>query len=278
MPDGEKGDAALSEAPQPVPEPAPKAKPRRFAQARVLSSAKFLERHDRIFNVLSTTVTALFTVILATSTVLLWKETKDLRNFAEEQSADMKASISEAARAASAMQSVATAVADNAKAANASVALFRDANLRQLRAYMTLGLVGVIKQDAATNYHFEIRMNLSNVGNTPAYKVVSNTHFDVMPFPLPDNFKFPEFVDPGNSAVVGPHQSFIISGFADRIYSDEDVKEISLGMSKRLYVYGIVKYEDAFGVSRQMKFCEALLWLKNDAYMTLNVPKYNDAD
>ena len=79
-------------------------KARRRTQGRAVLYAKFLERNDRIFNVLSTTVTALFTVVLATSTVFLWKETKDLRNFAEEQSADMKASIAEAARSAVAMQ------------------------------------------------------------------------------------------------------------------------------------------------------------------------------
>jgi len=44
-------------------------RPVRITKDRILSSARFLERHERIFNVLSTTVTALFTVILATSTV-----------------------------------------------------------------------------------------------------------------------------------------------------------------------------------------------------------------
>ena len=43
----------------------------------------FLAEHERIFNILSTTITAIFTVVLATSTVFLWKETKDLRNFAK---------------------------------------------------------------------------------------------------------------------------------------------------------------------------------------------------
>ncbi|MGA8689331.1 MAG: hypothetical protein WB662_05310, partial [Methyloceanibacter sp.] len=42
----------------------------------------------------------LFTVVLAHSTVFLWRKTKDLRDFAQEQSAEMRASIAEAARAA----------------------------------------------------------------------------------------------------------------------------------------------------------------------------------
>ncbi len=186
---------------------------------RILSFANFLARHERIFNVLSTTVTAIFTVVLATSTVFLWKETKDLRNFAQEQSADMKDSINEAARAATAMQNVATAVAANAQAAGESVVLFRDANVRQMRAYLVVGFGAVIQQDTATNYRFEVRLNLQNVGNTPAYKVESNTHLNVLPFPLPKDFVFPELNEAMTSpAVMMPHQSNILTVIADRAF------------------------------------------------------------
>src|ERR1017187_893495 len=65
---------------------------------------------ERVFDVLATIITAIFTVVLALSTVLLWKETKDLRNFAQQQSEDMKASIAEAARSADAMRDVAKAL------------------------------------------------------------------------------------------------------------------------------------------------------------------------
>ena len=66
---------------------------------------------ERVFDVLATLITAIFTVVLALSTVLLWKETKDLRNFAEQQSKDMRDSISEATRAADAMRDVAKVLA-----------------------------------------------------------------------------------------------------------------------------------------------------------------------
>src|SRR5665213_3664119 len=62
---------------------------------------------ERVFDVLATIITAIFTVVLALSTVFLWRETKDLRNFAQQQSEDMKASITEAARSADAMRDVA---------------------------------------------------------------------------------------------------------------------------------------------------------------------------
>lgn len=246
---------------------------------RFVPFANFLARHERIFNVLSTTITAIFTAVLATSTVFLWKETKDLRDFAQQQSDDMKNSIAEASRAATAMQNVAIAVAAQAQAANESIALFKDANIRQMRAYLTVGFIGVLKQNPDINYHFEVRMSLQNAGNTPAYDVRNNSFASVLPFPLPLNFKFPEFNEAiSSSAVMMPHQSNIITAIADRVYSDDDVHEISVGSSKRLYVYGIVKYKDAFNVDRQTMYCQEIEYLKNDAFMTRNTRNYNQAD
>lgn len=249
----------MSNDEQTTPVEPPKTK--RLARERILPFAKFLSANERIFNVLSTTVTAIFTVVLATSTVFLWKETKDLRNFAQEQGEDMKASIAEAARAATAMQNVATAVAASAKVSEDSLALYKDANVRQIRAYLTLGFGSVIEQNAATGYRYEVRMTLQNVGITPAYNVAINTHVAVLPWPLPDDFKFPDFdASKSNGSVMGPHQNNIITGIAEKIYSDDDVREITSGPSKRLYVYGTVKYQDAFGVDRQTTFCQAILW------------------
>ena len=85
-------------------------------------------------------------------------------------------------------------------------------------------------------------MTLQNVGNTPAYDVRSNSFARVLPFPLPLDFNFPEFNEAISSpAVMMPRQSNIITAIADRIYSDDDIHEISVGSSKRLYVYGVIK-------------------------------------
>lgn len=201
-----------------------------------------------------------------------------MRNLAEGQGEDMKASIAEAARSATAMRDVAIAVGANAKAAETSVALFKDANARQMRAYLIVSLGGVIKQDPATNYRFEVRMNLQNVGNTPAYKVAHVTRADVLPFPIPTDFQFPTLSEATVSASVGPHQGFSVTGIASRIYPDDDVAEIATGTKKRLYVYGTIRYEDVFGASHQTNFSHAILWLKNDTFMTLNTPVHNDSD
>ena len=252
--------------------------PEKGPRGPISKFAGIIVSRERLFDVLSTVITAVFTVVLAISTVLLWKETKDLRNFAAQQSDDMKASIAEAARAARAMQEVASGVASSAKAANESVALSKDSYVRMLRAYLTVGLNTVFKQDAANNTRFEVRMAVQNVGNTPAYKVVTNTFVDVFPFPLTSDFQFPKLANSGSTSTLGPHDGGQITGVASRLYTDDEVNEFERGMTKRLYVYGRVAYEDAFGIMRETKFCKALLYLKNDTFMTLNTPDNNDAD
>lgn len=225
---------------------------------------------ERVFDVLATIITAIFTVVLALSTVFLWRETKDLRNFAQQQSEDMKASITEAARSADAMRDVAKSLSAQADATHA-----------MLRAYLTVGLGGVIAQNKETNYRYEVRMTLQNVGNTPATKVGVNIRADVLPYPLPVDFKLPVF-DPSiaesTNDSIAPHQDMIITGIAPRIYSDDDVNEVEHGAKKLLYVFGTVVYEDAFGVNRKTQFCKIILWLTNGTRMVRNYGSYNEAN
>jgi hypothetical protein len=223
---------------------------------------------ERVFDVVSTIITAIFTVVLALSTVLLWKETKDLRNFAQQQGEDMKASIAEAARSADAMRDVAKSLALDAEAAHAN-----------LRAYITTGLGGVIAQNKDTGYRYEVRITVQNVGNTPANKVVADLHTDLLPLPLPVDFKIPE-VDPtkGGSSTVGPHQSVFMMAVAPRVYSDDDVDDLKRGNKKLLYVFGTIAYEDTFGKSRYIKICQMIQWFKDGSPMVRNYGDFNESN
>ena len=191
----------------------------------------------------------------------------------------MKASIAEASRAATAMQAVADGVVASAKAANDNLAVFKDASLRQMRAYLTVGLGGVVPQDKSTGYRFEVRMTLQNTGNTPAYKVRSATRIDIFPFPLPGDFVLPKLSMAESSSILGPHQQLILTGgVAREVYSDEDVNEIEFGIHKQLFVYGIVVYEDAFGFQRTTNFFQRVAWLKGNQFLSFVMPDHNDAD
>jgi hypothetical protein len=248
-------------------------KPRsRPIKSRLSRFEGIIVSRERTFDVLSTIITAIFTVVLALSTALLWKETKDLRNFAQQQSEDMKASIAVAGRAADAMSDVAKSLAASAEAT-------KNANIMQWRAYLTVGFGSVIVQNKETNFRFEVRMTLQNVGNTPAYNIHTNAYADFLPSPLPDDFKFPAFV-PNNlvGSNMGPRQDALFTAVANRIYSDDEVHEMEFGPNNQLYVYGTITYEDAFGISRKTNFFQMVLWLKGGGFMSRNIGNFNEAN
>lgn len=226
---------------------------------------------ERVFDVVSTIITAIFTVVLALSTVLLWKETKDLRNFAQQQGQDMRASIAEATRSATAMRDVADALMSQTKAVNAN-----------LRAYIMLGLGAVVPQNKDTGYRYDVRLTLQNVGNTPANKLAFNLQTDLLPLPLPADFKIPAF-DPVSAGTqpptVGPHQNSLVNAVAPRIYSDEEVNDLKSGNKKLLYVFGTVTYQDVFGESHYTKICQMILWMADGTItQTRNYGNYNESN
>jgi hypothetical protein len=191
----------------------------------------------------------------------------------------MKQSIAEASRAATAMRDVAESIAASTKVANENLAVFKDANLRQMRAYLTVGLGGVVPQDKTTNYHLEVRMILQNTGNTPAYNVKSATRIDIFPFPLPDDFVLPKVSLGESSNILGPHQQLVLTGgVAREIFSDEDMNEMQFGIHKQLFVYGTVAYDDAFGIQRMTNFFQRIAWLKGNTFLGFNMRDHNDAD
>jgi hypothetical protein len=246
----------------------PREPPSRPIKSRLSKFEGVIVSRERIFDVLATIITAIFTVVLALSTVLLWKETKDLRNFAQQQSEDMRASIDQATRSANAMGDVAKALAVDAETGRANV-----------RAYLTVALGGVIPQNKETSFRYEVRMTIQNVGNTPAYNVRSNAHADLLPSPLPDDFQLPAFVAASSGvSTMGPHQNSFFTAVVNRIYTDDEVHEMEFGPNKQLYVYGTITYEDAFGKSRETNFCQVIPWLKGGGFMNRNIGKFNEAN
>jgi hypothetical protein len=93
-----------------------------------------------------------FTRVLARKTSGLFAETALLREAAAEQSDKMSASILEAARAASAMETVAKTMDNNARV--------------QLRAYVGARMARVVSHDNGST--FEVEVEIFNAGQTPA--------------------------------------------------------------------------------------------------------------
>jgi hypothetical protein len=201
------------------------------------------------------------------------RESVDLtRTVADRQERDMQASIMEAGRAAGAMEGVAHGIGKMATDQ-------REFWQRQMRPYLSVRFGSVVLQDRETNYRFEVRMILVNTGHTPAHNVSYNAKADILPSPLAENFMFEIPESPAGSAgVLGPQQVFIISASVDRMYSDEEIAEISTGSTRRLYMYGAVNYTDAFGVNRYTNFSQRVEWLRGGNFMGFNSRRHNDAN
>jgi hypothetical protein len=124
-------------------------------------------------------------------------------------------------------------------------------------------------------------MTLVGIGLTPSYKLRYRAAADVLPFPLPVGFDFPLEEDKPESGtgMLSPRNNFTISAPTPRIYNDEEIQQFQAGVVKRIYMWGIVHYEDAFGIPRYVKFAQNILWLADGKSTTgFNTPRHNSAN
>jgi hypothetical protein len=197
---------------------------------------------------------------------------------AADQAVDMKVSIAQATRTAKAMEDVATHFERSVAQAEQSTAKFEARMAMQTRAYITVLVGDSIYQEREKNLRFQARPALMNTGNTFARKVGHRSKAAILPVPLPDNFDFPLPEERAGASVVGAHQNATISAVVDEFVEDAEVESIKNGSAGRiLYVWGIVYYEDIFGMPRETKFCQALTWLPNGKTWGVFIDGFNDA-
>jgi hypothetical protein len=239
-------------------------------------SLRFIEdHHDDII--------AIGTFALAVFTWSLWRATDAMLRVAKEQSVDMKRSIAESARAASAMEEVAAQVTISAGAAQESVATLKYRSALQMRAYLSVQIGGGAPQVREKSRRFEGRPQLKNHGLTPAHKVSYRAKVDILPFPLPIGTLLPSPEQlPNHAAVLAPGQDFTLNAFLEGFVDDADVDKIKSGApGKGLYNWGTVTYEDIFGVKHYTNFCHRLTWQPtkdDDVVYGFYMPQHNDAN
>ncbi|HEX4486880.1 MAG TPA: hypothetical protein VH088_11465 [Terriglobales bacterium] len=190
---------------------------------------------------------------------------------AGEQAEAMERHIGEAARAATAMEKIATTIDGGNRAV--------------MRAYVTVTVGTAIYQErrgpGQSDLYFEARPNLLNTGGTPARRVRIKTKADILPIPIPEDFTYPlpdDPVKPSFGAVVGAHQTHIMFGSVERFVPDAEVASIKQGTDKALCVWGVVTYEDIFGVPHSTKFGQIITWLPNNNIFIYFITGQNDAD
>ena len=200
---------------------------------------------------------------------LMEQQLTESRAASAQQSAEVKASIAEATRAATAMEGIATSMASNVESVRESVGISREiADMQKLatelqsRAYLSVSFQTAIFQDA--NHPFEAHAILKNHGNTPAYDVTFRAASQIVPVPLPEDFAFPlpDSSAGGSVSLMAPGTMRIFKrSVSDRV-PDDQIETIKRGCSTQcLAMWGIVTYRDAFKEMRNVRFAFTVNWI-----------------
>jgi hypothetical protein len=199
------------------------------------------------------------------------KKLRETVESAGEQAEAMERHIGEAARSANAMEEIATRI--------------QEGNRAILRAYLTVttGAISLFqerREPGQPDLKFETRPNLTNTGNTAARNVNIRIAADILPLPIPNTFQFPlpEEGEIKNAGVVGAHQTSVLAGTVKDFVPDGEVGTIKEGRTKALCTWGIVTYEDIFGVKHQTKFGQIITWNPNGTTVGYYIAGQNDAD
>jgi hypothetical protein len=200
---------------------------------------------------LATAILATITGALARYTYKLYRATvnlsSDAKLSAEQQTQRMERSIKEAARAATAMEGVATATTEN-------TALMPTLLRKQMRAYLSVDIGGATYQDA--NLRFAAAPVITNNGLTPARNVRNVAVAGIIDGRDPATTQFtPIGVLPESDMGVAPRQSFITNAIVPDRVPDAEVAAIMEGLTRRLFCWGKITYDDVYGGSWETNFC-----------------------
>jgi hypothetical protein len=182
------------------------------------------------------------------------------------QSIDMKSSIVEAARAANAMEGVASAFKVNIDKITESIQINREMSGRQqefgelqLRAHVGVRIGIATYQDS--NLRFATGPVFINTGHTAAKKFRYTSKADILPVPIPQDYKFKLPPLPKASALLPPQEPRDAYTVVDRRVPDDSVDRIKKGIGESLYVWGIASYEDVFGRTKRITFLQQITWI-----------------
>jgi hypothetical protein len=204
----------------------------------------------------------LFTLLLAIATYFLWRETERLAAGADDQSKKMVAGINatlavadKTKEVADAMQDAASAMRYTAGVSEAAMNAAQKSSERQLRAYVH---VYEITRAEEWEDQFRVGINVKNYGQTPAYGVVIRALAGQGPWP--DVKEIPgmkeglrQIGDLKERMVLGPSANALMSYGLKENISEDAMKSIREGTAA-MYIYGFIKYVDAFGETRHTYF------------------------
>lgn len=220
------------------------------------------------------TLTAILALITFGQLLVYAYQAKKLRETvksAGDQADAMERHIGEAARSATAMETIANKI--------------EDGNKMIMRAYVTVTIGAAVFQErnrvGQNDLKFEGKMQVLNTGNTPARKVRIRKRAAIVPVPIPAGFDFsiPQEPEGVAYAALGAHQSYVISAIVPDFVPDAEVAGIKDATGdKVLCAWGTIIYEDIFGETHTTKFGQQLLWYPSGGVYGFYIGGQNEAD
>jgi hypothetical protein len=163
--------------------------------------------------------------------------------------------------AALATVDAARAAQASAHSASAQTRIVEDTAKKQLRAYVGMGSFGSFESFNHDDGHYSARTRVINTGQTPAFNMRFAARIKIIPHPRADISIFTEYPLVFNSAQKISRQALFPQEFTDiPAISDEPITwEKFVGVlsdpNQKIYSFGIVEYDDAFGVHHFTHFC-----------------------
>jgi hypothetical protein len=130
-----------------------------------------------------------------------------------------------------------------------TVGTMTDTAERQLRAYISAKPVFIASfgPEIYSKWHYVIK----NHGSTPAFKMRQRGLIEILPYPLPDDFVFPEMGPfAKNRPAIHPGDELKTIGSAKRLFTLDEIQDAIQGESRRFYSFGVGEYTDCFGIVR----------------------------
>ena len=123
---------------------------------------------------------------------------------------------------------------------------------KRLRAYVQLSVDPTMVIYITDSQPLYCRIDIKNVGQTPAHKV--EFHGNICAAEL--GRALPDIVIPKEKSriVIHPGQGFGSTISADNPITSADVQRLREDPEYRVFLYGLIEYEDIFGIPRATKF------------------------
>jgi hypothetical protein len=154
----------------------------------------------------------------------------------------------------------------------------RDTEINQLKAY---AYISDVKWSAiVSDIPITATISAANGGATPAYNAIMNAYMGFFP-EYPDkpitDYQSATPIESESLAFLYKDRAISVTSSLATPLTDDQVKDIKAGLS-RIYVWGIVTYEDAFRRPRYLHFCYMTFGEHSAKGEPVICDEYNDAD